>query len=455
MDGQLNLVEQPEMYRLKKAFERAKERVAETIPPMQGEKFVKPLMVERKSGRRVYISAPGEFKTTWVSEKYLSRLTRVLREELKEDLELVVEPRLNEQSGSEGCYPDGIYHSISYVTEEVGSRYTFDSFVVGDSNRVAYQGALAVASRSKDAPNPLFIYGGTGLGKTHLLRAIEGEWKRSRMSGCRYVTAQQFSHEFIEGARGNGLDDFRRSFQTIRVLLVDDVEFLEEKKKSQEELFFRFNEFYESGRQLVFCSDRSPRDLRGLPARLRTRLESGLVADIRLPELEMRQEIVRRRAEEQGVSLDPEVCLVLAESAPNNVRTLEGILNTVIMHARVGGRFVDRDLVREVIEQKFGSSGRGSVTAEAVLRMVAHHFGFDVEDIKGPCRRQDLVLARHLTIYIIREHLGESWKRIGQRLGGRDHTSIIHGFRKMKQLLNVDHEARACYQDIKRELSWA
>jgi chromosomal replication initiator protein len=453
MDGQLKLEEQPDFYRLKKAFERAKERVAETIPPMQAEKFLKPLELEQRCGRRVYISAPGEFKTTWVAEKYLPRLSRALREEMKEDLELVVEARLNDQSARDGRFSEALYSSVPYLMDEPCSRYTFENFVVSDSNRVAYEGARAVATRSREAPNPLFIYGRTGLGKTHLLRAIEREWKQDRKAGCRYVTAQQFAHEFIEGARGDNLGGFRRSFETVQVLLVDDVEFLEEKKKSQEELFFRFNEFYESGRQLVFCSDRSPRELSGLPARLRTRLESGLVADIRLPELEMRQEILRRRAAEYGVELSPEVCLLLAEAAPDNVRTLEGILSTVVAYARVGGRPVDGALVKEVIEQKFGGGNRAQITPEAVLKAVAQHFALSVEEIKGPCRRQDIVLARHLAIYIIRQHLGESWKRIGQRLGNRDHTSIIHGYRKMEKLLEVDYEMSTHYKVNLRALS--
>ncbi len=453
MDGQLKLEEQPDVYRLKKAFERAKERVAETIPPMQAEKFLKPLVLEQRCGRRVFISAPGEFKTTWVAEKYLPRLSRALREEMKEDLELVIEARLNEQPSGDGRMAEALYSTMPPLGDESSSRYTFENFVVGDSNRVAYEGARAVATRSKDAPNPLFIYGRTGLGKTHLLRAIEGECRRSPKAGCRYCTAQQFAHEFIEGARGDSLGHFRRSFESVQVLLVDDVEFLEEKKKSQEELFFRFNEFYESGRQLVFCSDRSPRELGGLPPRLRTRLESGLVADIRLPELEMRQEILRRRSAEFGVELSPEVCLLLAESAPDNVRTLEGILSTVVAHSRIWGRPLDCVLVKEVIEQKFGGGNRSQVTPETVLKAVAQHFELSVEELKGPCRRQDIVLARHMAIYIIRQHLGESWKRIAQRLGNRDHTSIIHGYRKMEKLLELDYEVSAHYQVNLRNLS--
>ncbi|MCH8275729.1 MAG: chromosomal replication initiator protein DnaA [Armatimonadetes bacterium] len=445
MDDQLTFEQDPECFRFRKALEKAVEAVGDTMPEAQLARFLKPLELRGRESHICYVTAPGEFVATWVRDKYLTQLESALSEELGEPVQICLEARLHEPPADRRL-PVQLQPPSSDMSAI--ARYTFDNFVVGPSNRIAHDGAKAVADRPGGYCNPLFIYGKTGLGKTHLLWAIANRLRAAKQRrAIRCMTAQQFVEEFVTALRSGSIRRFRRSVESVSVWLVDDIDFLEEKRKTQEELFHLFNHLYESGKQLVFSCDRPPRELAGMPMRLRSRLESGLVADIQPPDTETRAEIVSMKAAKEGVELPAEVCESLAASVPDNVRTLEGILTTLLAHVSLGRRDPSLELVDEIIQAHFGTPEPCRPHADQIIARTASYFHLTDEEIRGPSRKAGLTRPRHIAVYLCREYAGESWKRLGERFGNRDHTSIMHGHRKIRGLLKEDPEL---LRDVRR-----
>jgi chromosomal replication initiator protein len=331
----------------------------------------------------------------------------------------------------------------------VNPKYTFSTFVVGQSNRLAHAGCLAVAENPGMAYNPLFIYGGAGLGKTHLLHAV-GNYALQQQMCVLYVSAETFANELINAIRNRNTDDFRAKYRTIDVLLLDDVQFLINKERTQEEFFHTFNDLYEDNRQIVLSSDRPPRAFVGLEERLRSRFEWGLAADVQSPDLETRMAILATKAEARSIHLPAEVIEFVAQRVQSNIRELEGALTRVLALARM----MDFPLNVQTAERALGDMARSSarVTFDDILSTVSDYYGVDSVDLTGPRRSRDIARARHVVMFMTRELTQMSLPQIGQVLGGRDHTTVMHGCDKIGALFEKDDGMRRQILDIKTKL---
>ncbi|MHB1884092.1 MAG: chromosomal replication initiator protein DnaA, partial [Acidimicrobiales bacterium] len=316
------------------------------------------------------------------------------------------------------------------------ARYTFDAFVIGPSNRFAHAAALSVAEAPARSYNPLFVYGGAGLGKTHLLQAI-GNYVRENFPRLRvrYVSTETFMNEFVETLRAkDDMGAFRRRYRECDVLLIDDVQFMDRKESLQEELFHTFNSLYSSSKQIVLTSDRPPKAIATLEDRLRSRLLSGLTTDIQPPELETRIAILRTKAEREGAVVSDEILDFIASNVRDNIRELEGALIRVTAFASLNRQPLTRETAEIVLADMVAASQPRQITARQILEMSASHFGFSVEDLCGPSRRRPLVMARQIAMYLFRDLTDFSYPAIGREFGGRDHTTVIHAYEKISGL---------------------
>jgi chromosomal replication initiator protein len=334
------------------------------------------------------------------------------------------------------------------ASARLNSKYTFETFVIGSSNRFAHAAAVAVAEAPAKAYNPLFIYGDSGLGKTHLLHAI-GHYAQTLYSGLkvRYVSSEEFTNEFINMIRDGKQDGFRRRYRDVDVLLVDDIQFLENKEGTQEEFFHTFNTLHNASKQIVISSDRAPKRLVTLEDRLRSRFEWGLLTDVQPPELETRIAILRKKAIQEGLNAPPDVLEYIASRISTNIRELEGALIRVTAFASLNRQSVDMSLAEIVLKDLIPESqGSGSqITAATIMGQTAAYFGLSIEDLCGTSRSRVLVTARHIAMYLCRELTDMSLPKIGQQFGGRDHTTVINADRKIRSLMA---ERRSIYTQV-------
>lgn len=331
----------------------------------------------------------------------------------------------------------------------LNAKYTFDTFIVGQANRLAHAGCLAVAENPGMAYNPLFIYGGVGLGKTHLLHAI-GNFVLRGQHRPLYVSAETFANELINAIRNRTTEEFRAKYRTIDVLLLDDVQFIINKERTQEEFFHTFNDLYHNDRQIVLSSDRSPKAFVGLEERLRSRFECGLTVDVQPPDLETRMAILAAKAELQGVQLPIEVTEFVAQQIQSNIRELEGALNRILALVRM----MNYPLTVQTARKALGDMMRpvAKVTMEDILNAVSGYYNLRPEDLTGPRRSQNLAIARQVAMYLARDLTDLSLPQVGQALGGRDHTTVLHGCEKIAALFEKDDEIRRQILEIRNRL---
>lgn len=325
---------------------------------------------------------------------------------------------------------------------EFNQRYTFDSFVMGSSNRFAHAAALAVAEAPGTAYNPLFIYGGVGLGKTHLLQAI-GHYVREHYPHLKvtYVSTEQLVNDFIESVQQKGrMEGFRHRYRTNGVLLVDDIQFLIGKKESQDEFFHMFNTLYEAGKQIVLSSDRPPKDLKPLEDRLVSRFEMGLITDIQPPELETRIAILRKKVEAGGTPIPDEVLAFVADRISSNIRELEGALIRIIAYSSLTRHVIDIDLAQDVLKDIFPERTLRPISIAAIQQEVSRFYGIPMPELLGNKRSQNIVYPRQIAMYLSRELTDLSLPRIGAEFGGRDHTTVIHATAKIQKLLSQQRD---------------
>jgi chromosomal replication initiator protein len=329
------------------------------------------------------------------------------------------------------------------------SRYTFESFVVGPSNRLAAAAAQAVAESPARAYNPLFLYGGVGLGKTHLLHAV-GNASASSGLQVLYVSSEEFTNDLINAIRNHTTDAFRDRYRNIDVLLIDDIQFIAGKESTQEEFFHTFNTLHGQDKQLVISSDRPPKALVTLEERLRSRFEWGLTADIQPPDYETRLAILRSKAERLGRKVPFEFLETIARRVQSNIRELEGALNRVLAYSDLSGLPLTADLVNSALSDLLPKGG--SLTSEDIIKAVAEYFGVDQNRLFGKQRSRDIALPRQIAMYLIREETGASLPQIGEFLGGRDHTTILYGCEKISDQLETDDGLRRQIFSIKESL---
>jgi chromosomal replication initiator protein len=355
-------------------------------------------------------------------------------------------------SGHPGSHPGGGFGALPHrpgdgpgqpglprpapAQARLNPKYTFETFVIGSSNRFAHAAAVAVAEAPAKAYNPLFIYGDSGLGKTHLLHAI-GHYAQSLYHGVkvRYVSSEEFTNDFINMIRDGKQDGFRRRYRDVDVLLVDDIQFLENKEGTQEEFFHTFNTLHNASKQIVISSDRAPKRLVTLEDRLRSRFEWGLLTDVQPPELETRIAILRKKAVQEGLNAPPEALEYIASRISTNIRELEGALIRVTAFASLNRQSVDLQLAEIVLKDLIPEAQGPEITAATIMGQTASYFGLSIDDLCGTSRSRVLVTARQIAMYLCRELTDLSLPKIGQQFGGRDHTTVMHAERKIRSLM--------------------
>ena len=398
--------------------------------------------------RAFVLSVPNDFTRDWIEGHFLDLIGAAVRDATGQEKEvsLFVEREV-EPSGPAEDAPTAPTARRAF---EMSQKYTFDSFVIGSSNRFAHAAALAVAEAPAQAYNPLFIYGGTGLGKTHLLQAI-GQYvgAHSRALSVRYITSETFMNDFINSLRDKRIEGFKQRYRTYDLLLIDDIQFLEHKERIQEEFFHTFNSLYEAGRQIVISSDRPPREISTLEERLRSRFEWGLITDIQPPDLETRIAILRKKVKTDGIHVpDPQVLTFIAGRVSTNIRELEGALTRVVAFSSLTARPMTVELAQDVLKDVFPQGEAPEVSIERIQTAVSDRFGLSMEELCGDRRSQNIVYPRQVAMYLSRELTDASLPKIGREFGGRDHTTVIHATSKIARMIREDRSVYNLVQEL-------
>jgi chromosomal replication initiator protein len=439
-------------------WRRIEGELRKRVPADMYEIWLAPLRLVEVAGNQVVVEAPRALRA-WVAERFARVLQASAVAVLGPDAVVRVrpgdEPSTRRTATAAAAPPmapadAGAVAEDEPTTSGLNPKYSFEQFVIGDANRFAHAAALAVAELPGQAYNPLFIYGPPGVGKTHLLHSI-GNYVHACGGGLsvRYTTVETFMNQFISAISGGSMDSFKGRFRRNDVLLIDDVQFLASKVKTEEEFFHTFNALYEAGSQLVLTCDRLPRDLEALEDRLRERFESGLVTAIAAPDLATRMTVLRKRVQHDGIALeDEDVLALIARRVPSNVRALEGALIRVVAFASLTGRPVSAPLAAAVLGDLYppgtpapGTGPTAAQTIERILELAAETFGFTVAELLSHDRRPALARARQVAMYLAREHTGETLPAIGQRFGGRNHTTVMHACKRTAARLAEDPEA--------------
>jgi chromosomal replication initiator protein len=413
------------------------------------------------------IAVPNDFTRNWIESHFQGYVASAVREALGQ--EITVSFTVGEWSEPATAAPasspaapaaEREREEVPYRDAEVelNPKYTFDLFIIGSSNRFAHAAALAVAEGPAQAYNPLFIYGGTGLGKTHLLQAI-GHYVRqhSRRLTRRYVTSETFMNDFIDSLRDKRIEGFKRRYRNYDVLLIDDIQFFEGKERIQEEFFHTFNSLYEGGSQIVISSDRPPREIATLEERLRSRFEWGLLTDIQPPDLETRIAILRKKVNTERIAVtDPEVLTFIAGRVSSNIRELEGALTRVVAFSSLTDRVMTVELAEHVLKDVFPQgSGAPEVTIPRIQEAVSERFGVTLEELVSPRRSQSVAYPRQVAMYLSRELTDSSLPKIGKEFGGRDHTTVMHATSKITRLISEDRSVYNLVQELTARIKQA
>ena len=400
------------------------------------------------------LSVPNDFTREWIESHFLDLIAAAVRDASGSERRI----RLSVEQQPEtvvGHIPDT--PAVSLPAFDMSQKYTFDSFVIGSSNRFAHAAALAVAEAPAQAYNPLFIYGGTGLGKTHLLQAIGqyvGEHSR-KLSVC-YITSETFMNDFINSLRDKRIEGFKQRYRTYDVLLIDDIQFLEGKTQTQEEFFHTFNTLHNANKQIVLTSDRPPREISTLEERLRSRFEWGLITDIQPPDLETRIAILRKKVKTDGIHIpDPQVLTFIAGRVSTNIRELEGALTRVVAFSSLTGRPMTVDLSQDVLKDVFPQGEAPEVSIERIQTAVSDRFGLSMEELCGDRRSQNIVYPRQVAMYLSRELTDASLPKIGREFGGRDHTTVIHATSKIARMIREDRSVYNLVQELTARIKQA
>ena len=402
--------------------------------------------VQELTDETFVLSVPNDFTREWIEGHFLDLIGAAVRDATGSERRIRLS--VAEEVEPPGALPEPT--AVAHGTFDMSQKYTFDSFVIGSSNRFAHAAALAVAEAPAQAYNPLFIYGGTGLGKTHLLQAI-GQYvgEHSRKLSVRYITSETFMNDFINSLRDKRIEGFKQRYRTYDLLLIDDIQFFEHKERIQEEFFHTFNSLYEAGRQIVISSDRPPREISTLEERLRSRFEWGLITDIQPPDLETRIAILRKKVKTDGIHIpDPQVLTFIAGRVSTNIRELEGALTRVVAFSSLTGRPMTVELAEDVLKDVFPQGEAPQVSIEGIQTAVTDRFGLSMEELCGERRSQNIVYPRQVAMYLSRELTDASLPKIGREFGGRDHTTVIHATSKIARLIREDRSVYNLVQEL-------
>ncbi|WP_432821868.1 chromosomal replication initiator protein DnaA [Trichloromonas sp.] len=428
--------------------------------------WIKPIRFSGLNKDIVHLEVPNRFVLDWLRENYSSLIQETISQigAVSYNIKFSIasnateknekkEEKNTESNINKFELNDNIKIEKNKPNINLNEKYTFEEFVSGSSNQFAYAAAMAVANNPATTYNPLFIYGGVGLGKTHIVNAIGNAiTKKNPETKVCYYSSEKFMNELINSLRYAKMDEFRKKFRSIDVLLIDDVQFIAGKERTQEEFFHTFNALYESHKQIVVTSDKFPKDIPGLEERLRSRFEWGLIADIQPPDVETKQAILKMKADQNGIILPQDVALFLANSVSSNVRELEGYLIRIGAYASLTSTPISLNMAKEVLKDILIEKNR-EITIEEIQKGVAAHFNLKVSDLKSAKRLKALVIPRQIAMYISRQLTSASYPEIGEKFGGKDHSTIIHAIKKIEKQIENDYQLKVTIENFKNSLT--
>ena len=435
---------------------KAKELLKEETTKISYETWIKILEIQSADNDHIVLLTSTDFQKNIVSSKYLDLLTNTFNYLTNKDCSVSIVSREEVETASNNSDLSDttkIEAPINYVTTNLNPKYTFSTFVVGNNNRFAHAAALAVAEAPASSYNPLFIYGGVGLGKTHLMHAIGNEILRNnKNSKILYVTSEAFTNELINAIKDNTNDQFRNKYRGIDILLIDDIQFIAGKERIQEEFFHTFNTLYESGKQVILSSDKPPKDIPLLEDRLKSRFEWGIIADISNPDYETRLAILRKKAQIDNIIIDDEILSAIATRIDSNIRELEGTLNKLIATASLTS---NRQITMEMAEKAINdivSQQEKVISATYIQETVGKYFNINPKDLKGSKRSNDITFPRQIAMYLCRNVANMSLPQIGKDFGKRDHTTVMHACNKIEKEIKTNSNTKLIVESVKNIL---
>ena len=416
---------------------------------------------------RVVIGVPNGFAKEWLENKYNTYIFKALRnfqaeireiscviynadqmppqETKKIDSVVSVSPDKNKDPLPGVVFQQNLpqHQPQEIFDNNINSRYTFENFIIGENNELARAACYAVSQNLGKIYNPLFIYGGVGLGKTHLLQSIGNEvLKHDPSRKIKYITSERFANELINSIRNQTVNDFKATYQAIDLLIIDDVQFLAGKEKTQNEFFHIFNALYQINKQIVISSDRPPKAIATLEERLRSRFEGGMIADIGKPDLETRIAILKTKSAEKNFNIDEEAVIYIAENIKSNIRELEGALNRIIAECEFNKKMPTLKFVQQALSEIISSGKKKGVQPQHVIVTISQYFNISNKELLEKGRKKEIAYARHLAMYIMRSELNISYPSIGNHFGGRDHTTALHAFEKISKDIEINEKVR-------------
>lgn len=447
------------------------EFIAERIPAQSFKTWFEPIKPLKTEGNVLTIQVPSQFFYEWIEENYVNVIKQAIAIEMGPEarLEYSVVVKDGNEDDSRGSIPRAVASKPKEETNKksfdpafvnelkadcnLNPAYFFDNYIEGDCNRLARSAGLAVSEKPGITSfNPLMIYGGVGLGKTHLVQAIGNEVRAKDPSKkIIYVASEKFTNQFIDSLKNNSVQSFIAYYREVDILILDDVQFLRDKEKTQEIFFHIFNHLHQSGKQIIMTSDCSPRDLKGLQERLVSRFKWGLTADLQQPSFEMRMAIIQKKIQEDGIEIPDAVLEYIAYTVDTNIRELEGVIVSLIAHASLTQVEVDLELAKKVLKNIVREID-SEVGIDYIQKTVSDYFHVEQDDLKAKTRKKEIVIARQVAMYFSKDYTNHSLKSIGYHFGGRDHSTVIHALQSVDNMIDTDAKFRYSVDELKKKL---
>lgn len=429
----------------------AKELIRNEMSELSYKTWILPLEISRIDDNNIILISKDQFKKESVEARFKDLLINAFNIILQKNctIEIVLNDDITNQKQTYEQQNNNL-KLPNYSNTFLNSSLSFDTFVVGDSNRFAHAAALAVAESPATAYNPLFLYGGVGLGKTHLMHSIGNEILRKNKSfKILYAPAEKFTNDYINSLKDNSIEKFRQKYRNIDVLLIDDIQFIAGKDRSQEEFFHTFNSLRETGKQIVLSSDRPPKDIPLLEDRLKTRFEWGILADISVPDYETRLAILRKKTEEKHLIIDDDILINIALKIDSNIRELEGVFNKIVAKASLMNTSITLEMAEQAINTVILQK-ESVISIDYIQETVCKYFDVTIKDLKSSIRSADITFPRHIGMYLCRILTNESFPKIGEAFGKRDHTTVMHSFKKIEKDIKENQKTKLVVESVKK-----
>lgn len=437
---------------LEQIWEEALKMIEEETSPVSFATWIQPIVPCGIIGNKIILQVKESFLKEIIEKRHLPLIRTAIKMVTKNEYDIMITTEEEQKAGN--------LHNLSAekpteneLARNLNPKYVFDSFVVGNSNRMAHAASLAVAESPAQAYNPLFLYGNSGLGKTHLMHSI-GHFilDRNPQAKVLYVTSETFTNELINSIQNNKNEEFRNKYRNIDVLMIDDIQFISKKEGTQEEFFHTFNALYESNKQIIISSDRPPKEIKTLEDRLRSRFEWGLIADVQPPDYETRIAILKKKAERDNLTVPDDVMAYIAKNIASNIRELEGALTRIVAFATLTNQDISIALAENSLKDIFSENSATPLTPELIQQVVAEYYNIRVEDIQGSKKPKNIAFPRQVSMYLCRKLLDISLPKIGESFGGRDHTTVIYAISKIEKQLESDEGLQKTVHALEKEI---